>query len=167
MANKDKTWSNKDTVIDSEGRTCMTCGTYKPYEQYHLHSNCANGYNTVCKQCRKVTSKKNYKALSLEQNIFNRAKSRAAKRNIEFNLELSDIVVPDMCPVLNIPITKGKIGGSDNSPSIDRTDSNKGYVKGNITIMSNRANVLKNNATYKELVKVAEYVKACEVVDLI
>jgi hypothetical protein len=39
----------------------------------------------------------------------------------------------------------------DNSYSLDRIDSNKGYVKGNVWVISRRANVIKNNATLEEL----------------
>ncbi len=37
------------------------------------------------------------------------------------------------------------------SPSLDRIDSTKGYTKGNIWVISNRANTLKNDATLSEL----------------
>ena len=166
MTSKGKTWDYTDTVIDDKGRTCRTCSEYKLYEHYHIHSNCPNGYNTVCKDCRKITSKNNYRNKSLEYNIVARAKARAAKRGIPFNIDESDIIVPDVCPVLGIPLKGGKIGGGPNSPSIDRTDSDKGYVKGNVTIMSNRANTLKNNGTIEEFEMLLKYLKECEVVDL-
>lgn len=37
------------------------------------------------------------------------------------------------------------------SPSLDRLDSSKGYVKGNVRVISKRANQLKNNATVEEM----------------
>ena len=40
---------------------------------------------------------------------------------------------------------------SFNSPSIDRIDSNKGYIKGNVRIISLRANMMKNDANLQEL----------------
>lgn len=90
-----------------------------------------------------------------EINIFSRTKSRAKKLNIKFNLTIEDIVIPKICPVLGIeiiPSSNGsKRGPRPNSPSIDRIEPSKGYVKGNIRIISNRANTLKCDATVSEL----------------
>lgn len=90
-----------------------------------------------------------------ELNIFSRTKSRAKKLNIEFNLTIEDIIIPNKCPILGIEIVPNsngsKRGPRPNSPSIDRIEPSKGYVKGNIRIISNRANTLKCDATISEL----------------
>lgn len=86
-------------------------------------------------------------------------KRRAKLKGFEFNLELDDIPeIPNICPVLGIPIiiNEGEHCPSDNSPSVDRIDSTKGYIKGNIRIISNRANRIKADATIEELRKVLE-----------
>lgn len=62
--------------------------------------------------------------------------------------------IPSHCPVLGIPL---KYKGGDNSPSLDRIDSNKGYVVGNVEVISYRANVLKNSSTQEERELLAEY----------
>ncbi len=79
------------------------------------------------------------------------AKHRAKARGLEFDIEVSDIVIPEICPVLGIPLslTNGKNVGS--SPSLDRIDNNKGYIKGNIQVLSWRANKIKSDATLEEL----------------
>lgn len=88
-----------------------------------------------------------------EEAMYYGSKTRANKRNLEFNIEISDIHIPTHCSVLGIPLYKalGQSAGKDNSPSLDRIDSNLGYVKGNIRVISHRANTLKSNATLKEL----------------
>lgn len=61
----------------------------------------------------------------------------------------------DICPVFNFLLRwendTNKGGGVFNSPSLDRIDPNKGYIKGNTRIISFKANTIKNNATLEEL----------------
>jgi len=85
------------------------------------------------------------------------AKIRAEKRGLQFNLELSDVVIPEFCPVLGIRIERniGK-GPSDFSPSLDRIFPERGYVKGNVRIISQKANRIKNDSTMEELEKVLD-----------
>jgi len=47
----------------------------------------------------------------------------------------------------------------DNVPSVDRIDPTKGYIKGNVEVISWRANHLKNNATVEELEAIVNYMK--------
>ena len=63
----------------------------------------------------------------------------------KIDLTIDDLMLPELCPVLGIPLSfmKGKIHAA--TPSIDRFDSSKGYILGNITTMSFIANTLKNN----------------------
>lgn len=85
------------------------------------------------------------------------AKARAKRKGIIFDIKLKDIPeVPDSCPVLNIPlkVNIGIPGWDDNSPSLDRICNEKGYVKDNLRIISNRANRLKCDATLEELEKI-------------
>ncbi len=102
---------------------------------------------------------KRRRTLFPEANILTRVKARAKRKGIPFNLMRKDIYIPEQCPVLGIPIScepVGRRGGSPNSPSIDRINPNLGYVRGNVRIVSNRANTLKNDATIKELELVLE-----------
>lgn len=85
---------------------------------------------------------------------------RALKHNLPFNLEVSDIIIPDVCPILGISIkeNKGKSGAYKNSISIDKIEPTKGYTKGNIQIMSQLANQMKGAATPEELLTFAHYI---------
>lgn len=95
-----------------------------------------------------------------EKYLFQNAKARAKADGYEFDLELSDIIIPSICPVLMIPIfvQAGK-GKQPNSPSVDRIDSSKGYVKGNIQVISWRANDLKADGTLEEFEKLTEFLR--------
>lgn len=97
--------------------------------------------------------------------MFQRAKTRATRIGVPFNIDLEDIVIPDVCPALGLPLDlapKGRKWGSDNSPSLDRTIPALGYVKGNVRVISWRANTIKKNATADELRKLATYLEALE-----
>lgn len=87
------------------------------------------------------------------------AKARAAKFGLDFNLTKEDVIIPDACPVFGTPFV---IGDRDHTPSLDRRDATKGYVKGNVEVISFRANRLKNNATVEEWGKIYEYLKKIE-----
>lgn len=100
-----------------------------------------------------------------ESLILSRCKHRAKVNNIPFNLTIEDIVIPLVCPVLNIHIKQfsleeePKKGYHPNSPSLDRIFPELGYVKGNVRVISARANLLKNDATISELELVLEDLK--------
>ena len=92
--------------------------------------------------------------------IYNRLKNSAKKRNIEFNLSLTDlnnITFPISCPILNIPLQFNTNTVKDNSYSFDRIDNNKGYSIDNICIISYKANKLKNTLNINDLDKLKEY----------
>lgn len=90
--------------------------------------------------------------------LYQRVKARAAKKNLAFDLELSDIVIPEFCPVLHIPLFIGEGMVSPNSPSMDRIDSTKGYTKDNIQIISYKANTMKSDANFTDLLLFAYWV---------
>jgi hypothetical protein len=105
------------------------------------------------------------KTKTKEWEIWSSAKVRAKKNNLNFNIELEDIQIPEICPILNIPlfsnITKeGNVPQpSINSPTLDKIIPELGYVKGNIRIISNKANRLKSNMTIKELKNLILYIE--------
>lgn len=94
-----------------------------------------------------------------ERTLLKGAKYSALRRGLEFNLELEDIVIPDVCPYLgySLKVIRG-VGYRQEAPSVDRIDPTKGYVKGNIKIISKKANLMKNNASREELVNFAKRV---------
>jgi len=90
------------------------------------------------------------------------AAKNAKRRGVEIRLCAADLEpLPIRCPVLGLVLDYGyrTKGGrwQLNSPSVDRIDPSRGYVRGNVQVLSMRANMLKSNATAAELRKVAEY----------
>ena len=95
--------------------------------------------------------------------LFRVAKDRAKKRGVEFSISVEDVVVPPVCPVLDMDLvcgfgTANRSGGNWNSPSLDRIDNTKGYVKGNVQVISHLANSMKSVATEQQLLKFSEWV---------
>jgi hypothetical protein len=89
----------------------------------------------------------------VERRMLSRIKCRAKRDGIPFNLEESDISIPEFCPVLGLKlvlINQGS-GYHADSPSLDRIDPKLGYTKGNVRVISARANLLKNDATLMEM----------------
>lgn len=89
------------------------------------------------------------------------ARRRSKRLGVPCTITADDIEIPARCPVLGIRLkpSRGGTGGpSDNSPTLDRLVPSKGYVPGNVRVISNKANRIKSDATLKDLVAVAHYV---------
>ena len=91
--------------------------------------------------------------------MFNHAKSRAKKLKVPFDLQREDVVIPAVCPALGIPLTRGIGKLHDGSPTLDRRVPEAGYIRGNVTVISHKANRIKNNATVLELEAVATWIR--------
>lgn len=86
------------------------------------------------------------------------AKRRAKRRGVPFNITAEDIQIPTVCPILGMPLEPNHDGthlSNPNSPSLDCVDPTLGYVRGNVWVISQRANLIKNNATPEELMLLA------------
>jgi hypothetical protein len=91
-----------------------------------------------------------------------RARHRAKQKKLDCNItaEYLQSIWPsnNLCPVLHIPLkntSKGK--PSEGSPSLDRIIPEKGYVKGNVIIVSHKANTIKSDASPKEIWRVFKH----------
>ena len=156
--------------------TCPVCGKTKPYWEFSVAPRSKTGRVWACKECiankpsdisdtayrrkydtefrEKINeSKRKEFRTNINYYIWERAKLRAQKKGIEFNLEVSDIVIPKICPILEVPIVIGDKDDYEYSPSLDRIDNTKGYIKGNIQVISKKANSMKNSASPEELIK--------------
>ncbi len=153
-------------------KKCTKCGIEKDLTCYGKNR---NRLRSECKDCAAIIKSKYYyenggkekKAVSNKKwyyenrlnNLLKRARDRAKEKNIPFDITAEDITIPETCPVLGIQLQLGEKVVCNNSPSLDRIKPELGYVKGNIQVLSYRANTLKNNATVEELQKVLEHLK--------
>lgn len=95
------------------------------------------------------------------------ARYRHKKRwpDVPFDLTVDDLEWPSHCPALGIPLIYERDGKKRNRPdtaTLDRIDSSKGYVKGNVCVLSRRANMIKQNATAAEILRVAKFVESLQ-----
>jgi hypothetical protein len=92
------------------------------------------------------------------------ARKRAKQNGLDCTITVDDIVIPEFCPALGIKLEPRVGAGRSNreeigsSPSLDRIDNSKGYVPGNVAVISLRANMIKTDATAAELKAVAAYI---------
>ena len=103
-----------------------------------------------------------YRGRNPNKTLYMAAKCRAKKRGLDFTIDYEDVIIPEICPVLGIKLVvragNGIPGGKLDSPSLDRIDNTKGYVKGNIQVISHMANSMKFTASPKELKLFAEWI---------
>lgn len=95
-----------------------------------------------------------------EKSMWTAAKHRAKKKNLEFSIEISDIKIPEFCPILNIKLenNKGTAGPRYSSPTLDRRNNNFGYTPNNIAVISHKANGCKSDLTKQEIENLWRYV---------
>ena len=108
---------------------------------------------------RRLLEDKAWRLENPEQQLLDRVRVRARNRGLDFDLEISDLRLPSKCPVLGIPIVLGGGKPQHGTPTVDRIDNLKGYVKGNVAVISWRANRLKSDANEAELEAVLRYIR--------
>lgn len=146
-------------------KDCTECGTLLNNNNSYASQRDQGQY--LCKTCSKKKQKEYYdnnknKILKATKDrhknnpvarLLTTAKHRAKKKGLNFNIDDSDIVIPEYCPILNIKLEIAQGRCTRNSPSLDRIIPSKGYVKGNVWVISYRANTVKNDLTLDELKK--------------
>ncbi len=137
--------ARENRLIAKENNLCICCYKRTP----------ENGKSS-CRICLD-SHKRNNDIIKL---LFITAKCRAKRLKREFNITIDDIIIPEECPILKIKMQKNHDQCQANSYSVDRIDSSKGYIKGNVQVISHRANQLKSNGTIEELELLLEYLKS-------
>lgn len=137
---------------------CVSCSIDLPSGSY-------------CQRCldiarikNKASFDKNYRLRPRYHNLLAKmltsARIRARKKNIEFTITIDDLEISEKCPVLGYVMEQNIGKPKANSPTIDRVDNTKGYIPGNVAVISYRANCLKRDSSLAELIKLVDYVKS-------
>lgn len=140
-----------------KGGSCKEC---RKLQGEKIRNKDREKYNEYCRQKKKEHYSKEKRRDSYLKNIqkemFYAAKNRAKNKNISFTIEIEDVIIPKSCPVLGIPLdNRDRL----HAPSLDRIINDLGYIKGNVQVISAKANRLKNNGTIEEFKKILKYMK--------
>lgn len=137
-------------------RLCRLCGFRKELSSFE-------GKRRQCSECRWELRRKKFSELgdTMVRRLVKYARKRALKKGLDFDEDVAEHLIelggcPSKCPILGIELS---YSGGDSSPSLDRIDNSKGYIKGNVMIISFRANRLKSDATIYELKLISEFIK--------
>jgi hypothetical protein len=160
-----------------KAKTCCKCGGPGPFAK---NKSRPDGLQSRCKKCQSETAAASYaknpkkylkrthayqkahptqykaydatsKARHPERYMWLKARNRAHRRGISFGIEVTDVIIPVTCPLLEIPLVRGTKKVHPGSPTLDRKVPSLGYVKGNVWVISHRANAVKNDATLEEI----------------
>lgn len=147
-----RTKKRKDKVLNKPDQPrvgeCLCCGKafiLLSKTRKYCSNNCRSIYNSTS------IARINWADKNLDRRMVYRAKYSATKNGLPFNLSVEDISIPEFCPVLGLKLEKNDNKQGGNSPSLDKIIPEKGYIKGNVRVISQRANMLKSNATIEEL----------------
>jgi hypothetical protein len=150
-------------INDGEWIPCPTCLATKPKNAFSFvdKGDYTKGRRPVCKRCSANSREAERRNRNWKHKaglvMLNGSKQRAKRVGMEHTLTLSDISIPDICPVFGTPLVRESRESWNSAPSIDRIDSTRGYTPDNIIIVSRRANILKKDATIEELEALATF----------
>jgi len=134
--------------------------------EFYISYECVDGRRNTCKECMRSDKKNDTKRKLAREYAKQRrrsnpvtlmlkdARKRARKGNLLFTITKNDVKIPDICPILGVPLV---VGNGMFGPSLDRINPKLGYVPNNIAVISKKANMIKNDATADEHLAVVRY----------
>lgn len=161
----------------SISKTCSKCKEEKPLQTgFYTDGSYAN-YSSQCRSCIikskkdlyqknklkiRATQKRCHENKRLDPDYYVRNKIRQLRYKskilkLPFDLTIKDIFIPEFCPALGIKLEFNTGQADWNSASVDRIIPEKGYVKGNVIVVSNLANTIKSVATIEQLKAVSDF----------
>ncbi len=98
----------------------------------------------------------------LKKRMLDAARQRAKAEGLPFDITAADIVIPERCPALGMTLISAVVSGSGKgsaaSPSLDKIVPMRGYVRGNVQVISRLANTMKNCANPAQLKAFAKWI---------
>jgi hypothetical protein len=146
-------------VENKSGKICRKCKRSLFLENFPPDKRVKDGLQARCRSCICEFVKDHYRNNPASY-LVTRARRRALTKGLEFTISESDILpLPERCPVLGIVLRCASGPARPDAFSLDRSDNNKGYVPGNVVVMSYLANRLKNDGTAEQHEKIAAWMR--------
>lgn len=173
-------------LIYKKSKKCRVCLLELPVGDFSKNKANKDTLQNFCKECdrkrqqqRRVEKNSSIKEYAKEyrqkhftnieyrlQALLNSSRARAKAKNREHTLTRQDLLdlypTDGRCPIFGIKLEWNTKGFRENSPSIDRIDSTKGYTRDNVQIISWKANRIKGYASVEELEILLSYLKQGE-----
>lgn len=90
--------------------------------------------------------------------MLKQVKARAKAKGLAFDIQIEDLAdLPENCPVFGFPLDYNRDKAGYNSPTIDRINNDQGYVKGNIIVVSRKANTMKSDGTVEDMLSLYNF----------
>ena len=101
----------------------------------------------------------NWKLKSNRNSVYVEAARQAKLLDVPFTIKLDDIVLPEKCPALKIPIELSKPKRHPHTPTAIMLDFARGFVPGNVVVVSYAAAELRGTAEAKDLRALADFIE--------
>lgn len=172
--------------IVKNSKLCSYCKNEKLFSEFSKNKAALDGLQYKCRSCdiayqseRRIENKEKNSEYSKQYQrnrrknfeyrlkmLINASKQRAKNKNREHSITLEDVKeiypIDGCCPIFGMKLEFNSSGFRESSPSIDRINSEKGYTKENIQIISWKANRIKGYASLQELEMLISYMKQGE-----
>tara|TARA_Y100000015_G_scaffold1137_1_gene1107 strand:+ start:400 stop:1065 length:666 start_codon:yes stop_codon:yes gene_type:complete len=148
---------------------CAGCKQWLPLNAkfFFVSKVTTTGYRGTCKECHKkrrisYRMKENTKVWFSVRSAA--AKDRIKGKGLSFRITIEDLDYPTHCPITGLKLTYNTSGGGKgrnrnfHAASIDRIDSNLGYVPGNVRVVSSIANTMKNSLGEDDFLNLIEMI---------
>ncbi len=154
-------------------KQCHRCKEERSTDDFYKTDRNNDGLHSWCKPCmteysrlnskKRVSTMKKWAETNPLRNRYHTKKQNARRKGQEFTITLAEIQelwesCGGTCPYFGWQLKFNKGVKANDSVSFDRIDPGKGYVTGNVEILSDLANRMKNSATPEQLVQFAQVV---------
>ena len=141
-------------------KKCLACTKTKSLSCFPPDKRAKDGKQGRCRECINAWMKVHYRK-NPAWSMWRRARGRAKKKGFACTITVDDLMpLPEICPVLGIKLRLSEDAQDPAAYSLDRSDNKKGYIPGNVVVMSYKANRLKNDGTAEEHEAIAKWMRS-------